>query len=122
MARIGRRRADPLAGVWDSEIVPILKAAPGPRIVLDPIPGCPAEAGFDSLDQHRAEQLEFHRLAQALERVALSSKLLQVILNIPGRDYSVSVGGIIPLRRATSSRYDGRLEKESASRNRAARA
>lgn len=26
------------------------------------------------------------------------------------------VGGIIPLRRATSSRYDGRLEQESASR------
>jgi hypothetical protein len=25
------------------------------------------------------------------------------------------VGGIIPLRRATSSRYDGRLEQESAS-------
>jgi hypothetical protein len=24
------------------------------------------------------------------------------------------VGGIIPLRRATSSRYDGRLEQESA--------
>src|SRR3954464_2511614 len=25
----GRRRPDPLADVWDSEIVPILKAAPG---------------------------------------------------------------------------------------------
>ena len=25
----GRRRPDPLAGVWDSEIVPMLEAAPG---------------------------------------------------------------------------------------------
>src|ERR1700681_1527097 len=35
----GRRRPDPLAGVWDSEIVPILKAAPGIRAiaVLDEI-------------------------------------------------------------------------------------
>src|ERR1700733_5868916 len=29
----GRRRPDPLADVWDSEIVPILKAAPGIRAV-----------------------------------------------------------------------------------------
>lgn len=29
----GRRRADPLIGVWDSEIVPMLKAAPGLRAV-----------------------------------------------------------------------------------------
>ena len=29
----GRRRPDPLAGVWDSEIVPMLKAAPGIRAV-----------------------------------------------------------------------------------------
>ncbi len=29
----GRRRPDPLAGVWDSEIVPILKAAPGVRAI-----------------------------------------------------------------------------------------
>ena len=29
----GRRRPDPLAGVWDSEIVPMLKAAPGVRPV-----------------------------------------------------------------------------------------
>jgi hypothetical protein len=29
----GRRRADPLAGVWESEIVPILEAAPGIRAV-----------------------------------------------------------------------------------------
>lgn len=28
-----RRRPDPLAGVWDSEIVPILKTAPGLRVV-----------------------------------------------------------------------------------------
>ena len=27
----GRRRPDPLAGVWDSEIVPMLEAAPGIR-------------------------------------------------------------------------------------------
>jgi hypothetical protein len=27
----GRRRADPLAGVWDSEVLPLLKAAPGLR-------------------------------------------------------------------------------------------
>ena len=33
----------------------------------------------------------------------------------PGRLYSFPVGGIIPLRRATSSRYDGRLGQESAS-------
>ncbi len=27
----GRRRADPLAGVWDNEVLPLLKAAPGLR-------------------------------------------------------------------------------------------
>src|ERR1019366_9547350 len=32
-----------------------------------------------------------------------------------GRHHLVMVGGIIPLRRATSSRYDGRLGQESAS-------
>src|SRR5664280_897951 len=31
-----------------------------------------------------------------------------------GRHHLVMVGGIIPLRRAPSSRYDGRLEQESA--------
>src|SRR6476660_7011033 len=31
-----------------------------------------------------------------------------------GRHHLVMVGGIIPLRRATSSRYDGRLGQESA--------
>jgi hypothetical protein len=31
-----------------------------------------------------------------------------------GQHHLVMVGGIIPLRRATSSRYDGRLEQESA--------
>src|ERR1700756_344292 len=30
-ARRGRRRADPLAEVWDSEVVPLLKDAPGLR-------------------------------------------------------------------------------------------
>src|ERR1700716_4542077 len=34
-----------------------------------------------------------------------------------GRHHLVMVGGIIPLRRATSSRYDGRLEQESAARD-----
>ena len=29
----GRRRPDPLAGVWDSAIVPMLEAAPGIRAV-----------------------------------------------------------------------------------------
>ena len=29
----GRRRPDPLAGVWDTEILPILKAAPGIRAI-----------------------------------------------------------------------------------------
>jgi hypothetical protein len=29
----GRRRPDPLAGVWDTEIVPIMKAAPGIRAI-----------------------------------------------------------------------------------------
>ena len=29
----GRRRPDPLASVWDSEIVPMLKAAPGIRAI-----------------------------------------------------------------------------------------
>lgn len=29
----GRRRPDPLAGVWESEIIPILKAAPGIRVI-----------------------------------------------------------------------------------------
>jgi hypothetical protein len=35
----GRRRPDPLGGLWDSEIVPILKAAPGlhPIAVLEEI-------------------------------------------------------------------------------------
>ena len=33
--RRGRRRPDPLAGVWDSEIVPMLEAAPGIRAVAD---------------------------------------------------------------------------------------
>ena len=32
-ARRGRRRPDPLADVWDAEIVPILKAAPGLRAI-----------------------------------------------------------------------------------------
>ncbi len=29
----GRRRPDPLAGIWDTEIVPIMKAAPGIRAI-----------------------------------------------------------------------------------------
>src|SRR5207342_2442648 len=29
----GRRRPDPLAGIWDSEIIPMLEAAPGIRAV-----------------------------------------------------------------------------------------
>ena len=29
----GRRRPDPFASVWDSEIVPILKAGPGIRAI-----------------------------------------------------------------------------------------
>ena len=29
----GRRRSDPLAPYWDAEIVPILKAAPGIRVI-----------------------------------------------------------------------------------------
>ena len=29
----GRRRPDPLAGIWDGEIVPMLEAAPGLRAV-----------------------------------------------------------------------------------------
>jgi hypothetical protein len=29
----GRRRPDPVGGVWDSEIVPILTAAPGIRAI-----------------------------------------------------------------------------------------
>ncbi|MFK4529250.1 hypothetical protein ABIF90_007231 [Bradyrhizobium japonicum] len=29
----GRRRSDPLAPNWDAEIVPILKAAPGIRVI-----------------------------------------------------------------------------------------
>lgn len=29
----GRRRADPLAGIWDSEVVPMLTAAPGLRAI-----------------------------------------------------------------------------------------
>ena len=31
--RRGRRRPDPPAGVWDSEIMPMLEAAPGIRAV-----------------------------------------------------------------------------------------
>src|SRR6202035_975340 len=34
-----------------------------------------------------------------------------------GRHHLVMVGGIIPLRRATSSRFDGRLAQESAVRS-----
>jgi hypothetical protein len=30
---VGRRRPDPLAEVWDGEIVPILKSAPGIRAI-----------------------------------------------------------------------------------------
>jgi hypothetical protein len=30
----GRRRIDPLAGIWDEEIVPMLKAAPGLRPIV----------------------------------------------------------------------------------------
>ncbi|MGX1350581.1 hypothetical protein AB7M49_004157 [Bradyrhizobium elkanii] len=29
----GRRRSDPLASYWDAEIIPILKAAPGMRVI-----------------------------------------------------------------------------------------
>ena len=46
----GRRRPDPLAAVWESEIVPMLEAAPGVRAVaifeemcrrhLRSLPGC----------------------------------------------------------------------------------
>ena len=32
-APLGRRRPDPLAEVWDGEIVPILKSAPGIRAI-----------------------------------------------------------------------------------------
>lgn len=37
----GRRRSDPLASYWDAEIVPILKAAPGIRVIglLDELRG-----------------------------------------------------------------------------------
>ena len=35
----GRRRPDPLGDVWDSEIVPILKAAPGLRAIGPMAPG-----------------------------------------------------------------------------------
>jgi hypothetical protein len=35
----GRRRPDPLAGVWDSEIVPMLEAAPGIRAEAGGPPG-----------------------------------------------------------------------------------
>ncbi len=41
----GRRRPDPLAGVWDSAIVPMLEAAPGIRAVAilgSPGPACRA--------------------------------------------------------------------------------
>jgi hypothetical protein len=46
----GRRRPDPLAGVWDSEIVPMLAAAPGIRAVASrrsavAIPGSRREYG-----------------------------------------------------------------------------
>jgi hypothetical protein len=34
----GRRRPDPLVDVWDAEIVPILKAAPGLRAIAVRIP------------------------------------------------------------------------------------
>ena len=39
----GRRRADPLAEIWDAEIVPMLKAAPGIRAI----------AVFESFRAHR---------------------------------------------------------------------
>ena len=43
----GRRRRDPLATVWDSEVVPLLKSAPGlrPVAIFDEIQRCHPELG-----------------------------------------------------------------------------
>src|SRR3981189_3686920 len=42
----GRRRQDPLAAVWDSEVVPLLKSLPGlrPVAIFDEIPRCHPES------------------------------------------------------------------------------
>jgi IstB-like ATP binding protein len=58
----GRRRPDPLADVWDSEIVPILKATPGIRAiaVLDEIRRRHPEIGPGirrTLRHHQARQV-----------------------------------------------------------------
>ena len=42
----GRRRPDPLAGVWDSAIVPMLEAAPGIRAVAIFEEVCRRDLGF----------------------------------------------------------------------------
>ena len=48
-----RRRPDPLASVWDSEIVPMLQSAPGIRPVADVVGMvlCPSEGVVDVGDE-----------------------------------------------------------------------
>jgi hypothetical protein len=51
---------------------------------------------------------------QASGGVRRHSRPRAALFRSGGRHHLVMVGGIIPLRRATSSRYDGRLGQESA--------
>ena len=66
----GRRRPDPLAGVWDSEIVPMLETAPGIRAV----------AIFEELCRHHPEMVA--RVRRTLERRIAKWRAL----NGPNRD------------------------------------
>ena len=64
----GRRRPDPLAGVWDSEIVPMLEAAPGIRAVAKGLQNALWALGGVP-EQHRSDSLSaafcnLDRLAQ----------------------------------------------------------
>jgi hypothetical protein len=66
-------------------------------------------AGID-----RSPGLPKERPKQASGRARHRSRPRAGSFRYGGRHYLVMVGGIIPLRRATSSRYDGRLRQESA--------
>src|SRR5216684_235386 len=67
-------------------------------------------AGID-----RSPGLPKERPKQASGRARHRSRPRAGSFRYGGRHYLVMVGDIIPLRRATSSRYDGRLRQESAS-------
>ena len=61
----GRRRPDPLADVWDAEIVPILRAAPGLRAV-GVLEGDPAAPSRDQPDDPAHTGTAHASMARAL--------------------------------------------------------